>query len=64
MTLAQLKATDCRSFGGNNCVLHGCMFYCVLYEAKKNALAKEKGITRTELDTILKTTGNSFEKLL
>lgn len=40
-TLAELERKDCASFGGNNCVLHGCMFFCILEEAKKEARKRE-----------------------
>ncbi len=36
-TTEELSKETCRSFGGNNCVLHQCMFDCVLNEAKKRA---------------------------
>ena len=40
-SLKELEKETCRSFGGNNCVLHGCMFYCVLEDAKKKAREKQ-----------------------
>ena len=39
-TLEELAKETCSSFGGNNCVLHQCMFGCVLEEAKKKAREK------------------------
>ena len=54
--LEDLQNETCRSFGGNNCALHQCMFKCVLAEAKKNAL-KKNGITdETEINKILSST--------
>jgi hypothetical protein len=35
-TKEELDKYTCRSFGGNNCALHQCMFYCVLDKAKKD----------------------------
>ena len=40
-TTKQLKKETCRSFGGNNCVLHGCMFGCELEKARARAKGKE-----------------------
>jgi len=34
-TKDELDKHTCSSFGGNNCVLHQCMFYCVLQKAKE-----------------------------
>lgn len=40
-TLEQLEKETCRSFGGSNCVLHQCMFFCALQEAKKKLSEKK-----------------------
>lgn len=37
LTLEQLEKETCSSYGGNNCVLHGCMFSCQLADAKARA---------------------------
>jgi hypothetical protein len=50
-SLEYLKTQTCRSFGGNNCVLHGCMFDCQLKEAKKRAIEKN-GVKYTEKEII------------
>lgn len=42
-TIKELEEQTCQSFGGNNCVLHGCMFGCQLEAAKKKA-AREKEV--------------------
>jgi hypothetical protein len=34
-TKEELEKHTCKSFGGNNCILHQCMFECVLEQAKK-----------------------------
>ena len=47
-TIEQLEKESCSSFGGNNCVLHQCMYGCVLQDAKKKAM-KEKGMTDEEI---------------
>lgn len=56
-TLQELENRTCQSFGGNNCVLHGCMFGCTLVEAKKQAIKKqqEQGVkySKEEIDKIL-----------
>jgi len=39
--LKDLEKMDCRSFGGNNCVLHQCMFSCVLSDEIKKAKERE-----------------------
>ncbi len=38
LTLEQLEKETCSSYGGVNCVLHQCMFYCVLEKDKKDAM--------------------------
>lgn len=35
-TIQELEKQTCQSFGGINCVLHQCMYECVLEKAKKN----------------------------
>lgn len=42
-TTKELEKETCSSFGGSNCVMHQCMFFCVLDAAKKRAIEKEKG---------------------
>ncbi len=51
-SLEDLEKETCLSFGGNNCVLHGCMFNCALREAKKRAIQIEinKGRVFSEID--------------
>lgn len=41
LTVKQLQKETCRSFGGNNCVLHQCMFGCVLQKEIKQAYERE-----------------------
>lgn len=53
-TFSQLQKMTCRSFGGNNCVLHGCMFECQLYEAKIKAIMKEKNLSEDQAKEYLK----------
>lgn len=36
-TLEELNKLSCREYGGNNCVLHQCMFDCALAKAKERA---------------------------
>ncbi len=47
-TFSELEKMTCRSFGGNNCVLHGCMFECQLYIAKIKALMREKNFSEEQ----------------
>jgi len=47
-TLKKLNEHTCRSYGGNNCVLHQCMFYCVLWKAKQEA-AKREGVEEKDI---------------
>lgn len=42
LTLEQLKKETCQSYGGNNCVLHGCMFECALQAAMRKLLSENK----------------------
>jgi len=53
LTLDELKKETCQSYGGNNCVLHGCMFSCQLTDAMK-ARMKEKGMSDEEIKKELK----------
>lgn len=41
-TLQELEKHTCKSYGGNNCILHQCMFGCVLEKAKQKLLNEEK----------------------
>lgn len=52
-TFAELEKMTCQSFGGNNCVLHGCMFDCVLREAKIRALMRERGFSKDQANNFL-----------
>ncbi len=47
-SLKELNNDTCRSFGGNNCVLHQCMFNCRLIEAKTLAYMREQGLSKEE----------------
>lgn len=47
-TFSELEKMTCRSFGGNNCVLHGCMFECQLQMEKIKALMKEKNLSENQ----------------
>lgn len=42
LTLEELEKKDCRSYGGDNCALHQCMFSCVLEDAKKKVKQNDK----------------------
>nr|DAL72511.1 MAG TPA: hypothetical protein [Caudoviricetes sp.] len=53
-TVKELEKETCLSFGGNNCVLHGCMFDCALREAKRRALKRETNLSDEEIDEKLK----------
>ena len=41
-TVQELEKETCSSFGGSNCVLHQCMFGCVLHQAKQKAKEEQK----------------------
>lgn len=47
-TFSELERMSCQSFGGNNCVLHGCMFDCQLQMAKIKAIMKEKNLSEDQ----------------
>jgi hypothetical protein len=42
ISLEDLEKETCQSFGGINCVLHQCMFECVLNKAKERATNSDK----------------------
>lgn len=62
-TFKELEKMTCQSFGGNNCVLHGCMFDCQLLEAKKRALMKERGFTLNQANEYLKQYGSGSKNI-
>lgn len=43
LSLEELKKETCSSYGGNNCVMHQCMFGCVLQKAIQMSEKGEKG---------------------
>ena len=55
-TFSELENMTCQSFGGNNCVMHGCMFECQLEEAKIRALIRENNFSIDQAKEYLKHT--------
>lgn len=54
-TIEELEKMSCRAYGGNNCVLHGCMFECRRI-AKINQLKGKKKEAKRPNDCGLKKT--------
>lgn len=44
-TKQELAKETCSSFGGGNCAMHQCMFFCVLEKAKQEAEDESKKST-------------------